>query len=458
MNLEAMRFIKKMSKLIITLFGATGDLTLRKLLPALENIIKNEKHEENITILAIGRRKFTSEDYLNFVRESNVFKGDINLLRKHLIYVEVDAYQSATYENLHLLYKGLTKNIADVRTIFYLAVSPELFMPITEYLKANKLIKKGDLNTIIAFEKPFGHTFEDALYINEYLEKELHRNQIYRVDHYLGKEMIQNIIDLRFSNTLVSALWSNKYISEVKVIVSEKDGILNRGAYYDEVGVLNDMVQSHLLQVLALLIMDIPKSLSSKDISKAKIKALKKVKYDASNSLLGQYDGYRQEKGVSEDSLISTLAFLTFAVEDKRFAGVPFYLFTGKKLAKKEAYIEVILKDAPGSHLFKNTSANRLIIELAPESRISLEINGRTDGNNNEVSKLVLDHCFTCLFPSAVKEAYEALFIEMINGHRTLFPSWEEISVSWDIICQIRDEKPRYIIYEPGFNLGGKNE
>ena len=458
MNLEAMRFIKKMSKLIITLFGATGDLTLRKLLPALENIIKNEKHPENVTILAIGRRKFTSEDYLNFVVESKLFKGDINLLRKHLIYVEVDAYQSATYENLHLLYKGLTKNIADVRTIFYLAVSPELFMPITENLKANKLIKKGDLNTIIAFEKPFGHTFEDALYINEYLEKELHRNQIYRVDHYLGKEMIQNIIDLRFSNTLVSALWSNKYISEVKVIVSEKDGILNRGAYYDEVGVLNDMVQSHLLQVLALLIMDIPKSLSSKDISKAKIKALKKVKYDASNSLLGQYDGYRQEKGVSEDSLISTLAFLTFAVEDKRFAGVPFYLFTGKKLAKKEAYIEVILKDAPGSHLFKNTSANRLIIELAPESRISLEINGRTDGNNNEVSKLVLDHCFTCLFPSAVKEAYEALFIEMINGHRTLFPSWEEISVSWDIICQIRDEKPRYIIYEPGFNLGGKNE
>lgn len=458
MNLEATRYIKKMNKLIITLFGATGDLSLRKLLPALQNIILNEQNYDNITIVAVGRRKFNSEDYLNFVDNSKAFNGDINLLRKHLIYVEVDALKAETYENLSVLFDGLSKHATSVRKIFYLAVSPDLFMPITASLKAKSLIKKGDLNTIIAFEKPFGQTFEDALYINEYLEKVLHKEQIYRVDHYLGKEMIQNIIDLRFSNTFISALWNSKHISEVKIVVSEKDGILNRGAYYDEVGVLNDMVQSHLLQVLALLIMDTPKSLSSKDLQNAKIKALKKVKYIASESLLGQYEGYRSEHGVSKDSLISTLAFLTLKVEDKRFKDVPFYLFTGKKLAKKEAYIEVLFKDAPGNHLFSNASPNRLIIEIAPESRISLELNGRATLHMNEVNKLVLEHCFTCQFPTAVKEAYEALFIEMISGRRTLFPSFQEISVAWDVICQIRKEKPRYFIYEPGFDLGGNNE
>lgn len=458
MNLVAMRYIKKMSKLIISIFGATGDLALRKLLPALQTILDKGHGYDSTTIVAIGRRPFTSEEYLSFVEESSAFSGDIARLRPHLVYVQVDALVAETYANLEPLYAALSRGHKEVRKIFYLAVGPDLFVPIVTHLVASKQLKKGDLKTIVAFEKPFGHTFEDALFINNYLEEVLDQGQIYRVDHYLGKEMIQNIIDLRFSNTLVGALWNKDYISEVKIVVSEQDGILNRGAYYDEVGVLNDMVQSHLLQILALLIMDIPKSLNSEDIAAAKVLALSKIKYTASQSLLGQYSGYRQEKGVSSDSLISTLAFLTMHVDDPTFEGVPFYLFTGKKLAKKEAYIEVIFKEAPGSHLFTEASPNRLIIEMAPESRLSVELNGRASLSSTKAVKTRLEHCFTCLFPSAVKEAYAALFIEMIKGRKTLFPSFQEIAKSWDVICQIRNDKPQYFIYDQGFNIWGGND
>lgn len=458
MNLAGTLYIKKMNKLIITIFGATGDLTLRKLLPALETLIKTQKDYESLTIVAVGRRAFTSEEYLSFVSESNAFSGDINTLRPYLVYTQVDALKPNTYENLKTLFSALSSGKQSVRKIFYLAVGPDLFLDIASNLLDTKLVTKGDLNSIIAFEKPFGHTFEDARFINAFLEEKFSPAQIYRVDHYLGKEMIQNIIDLRFSNTFIHAIWNNEHIREIKIVVSEKDGILNRGVYYDEVGVLNDMVQSHLLQILALLVMDIPHSLASEDIQNAKIAALEKVKYIASESLLGQYKGYRNELGVDPDSLISTLAFLRVEVQTPKYKGIPIYLITGKKLARKEAYIEIIFKDAPGSHLFAGSRPNRLIIEIAPESRITLELNSLAKLHTSEVVPTKLEHCFSCNFPGAIKEAYSALFTEMIHGRKTLFPSFNEIAKAWDIICQIRDEKPRYFIYEPGFDMGGNND
>lgn len=455
MNLVAMRSIKKMNKLIVTIFGATGDLTLRKLLPALENIIKQQKAFTSMSIVAVGRRAYTSEEYLAFVAESKAFSGDITLLRPHLVYAEVDAVNPATYDRLTVLYAALTAHYRDVRHIFYLAVGPDLFVPITENLVQNGLLHRGHLNEIIAFEKPFGHTYEDACEINALLDKLVIKEQLYRVDHYLGKEMIQNILGLRFANEIFHALWNQAHLSEVKIVVSEKDGILNRGAYYDEVGVLNDMVQSHLLQVLALLTMDEPVSLNSLDLQKAKIDALKRVRYMSDASLLGQYRGYREEKGVHPQSMISTLAFLTFNIDHPQFKGVPFYLLTGKKLDRKEAFIEIIFKEPSSTSLFSGPKPNRLVIEIAPQARVTLHINSREDMGNTSLQPIAIDHCYNCVFPSAIKEAYEFLFVEMMHGRMAHFPSWEEIKVSWEIVNQIRANKPRWMIYEPGLSLDG---
>lgn len=446
-----------MFKKVITIFGATGDLTLRKLLPALTTLIK--KGGDDFTIIAVGRRDFTSEEYLQFVAESGVFNGKIDVLRPHLVYVKVNALEVETYDPLLTLIATYRQVNPHLESVFYLAVGPDLFIPIAANLAKLKLVIKGDLNSLIAFEKPFGHVHEEASDINSFLNEQFSIEQIYHVDHYLGKEMMQKIIGLRFGNDLIDATWNKEYLKEVKIVVSEKEGILNRGSYYDEAGVLNDMVQSHLLQILALLTMERPASLAASDISKAKVKVLGEVEYVSSSSLLGQYVGYQQEKGVNPNSPISTLAFLTMKINNDRFNGVPFYLYTGKKLAKQEAYIEIVYQENSAKSLFKNSIANRIRIEIAPEARIIFELNTYSSENNGALELLRLEYCYSCNFPSPVKEAYEILFSEMLAKRQNLFPSFEEIDASWHIIHQISLDKPRAIKYEPGFNLeGGHNE
>ncbi len=442
-----------MSKKIITIFGATGDLTLRKLLPALTTLIKNG--QEDLTVIAVGRRTFTSEEYLQFVAESGVFSGNIDLLRPHLVYAKVNAVDGGSYDPLVTLLNAYHTLNPLLQNVFYLAVGPDLFIPIATNLVNLKLVVKGDLNSLIAFEKPFGHIHEEAREINTFLNDTFCKEQIYHVDHYLGKEMMQKIIGLRFGNDLIDATWNKDHLKEVKIVVSEKEGILNRGAYYDQAGVLNDMVQSHLLQILALLTMERPTSLAASDISRAKVKVLEEVKYVSSSSLLGQYIGYQSEKGVDPSSPISTMAFLTLTINNERFKDVPFYLYTGKKLAKQEAYVEIIYHENSAMQLFKNPTPNRILIEISPEARIIFELNTYSSENNGQLELLRLEYCYSCSFPSPVKEAYEILFSEMLAKRQNLFPSWEEIDASWQIIHQISNDKPRAIKYEPGFSLEG---
>lgn len=452
MNSVVTLSIKKMNKTIITIFGSTGDLALRKLLPALQTLIVEKADNEDFTIIAVGRRPYQSEDYLNFINNSDAFSGDINVLRPHLIYLEVEAADPQAYMPLKLLLETLGRG-REVRELFYLAVGPSLFLTIAHNLAKLKIVTKQNKQKLIAFEKPFGHTFDEAEEINAELEKVFSAQQIYRVDHYLGKEIIQNLLSFRFSNTITQALWHKKYIKEVKIVVSESAGILNRGAYYDQVGVLNDMVQSHLLQVLALLVMDAPKSLASAHVQQAKINALKKVRYVAESSFLGQYRGYQQEKGVEPTSPISTMAFLTMFVDKKELADVPFYLYTGKKLARQEAYIEILFHESSAANLFSGQTPNTLLIEIAPFSRYRVLLNSREETSSNNLTQIELEHCFNCVFPSPVKEAYVHLFTEMKNGRSMLFPSFAEIKASWNIIEQIRRNKPRYLVYEPGFDI-----
>lgn len=438
--------------LIVTLFGATGDLALRKLLPALSNLVADNAFASDFKVLAVGRRPFTREEYLTYVKESNAFSGRLTALAPYLDYVNVDISTKQSFATLAEVIATQSSGYKRVKQIFYFAVSPDLFVPIAVGLSAFNIAKRGSEDVVLALEKPFGLNFNDALQINDELMKHFDEKQIYRVDHYLGKEMIQNLLTLRFANIKYATLWHRDYISEVKIVVSEKDGILNRGPYYDNVGVLNDMVQSHLLQILALLAMETPASLESESITAAKLAVLDQLRVDNAKTVLGQYKTYKNERGVAPNSQTPTLAFLTLFVNSARFKDVPFYIFTGKKLAQKEAYIEIIFKK-PESHVLfdEEVSANTLRIYLAPEAKIVHTLNGKKPGYEQAIEQTAFEYCYTCTFPNNVKEAYEKLFLEMILTNKSLFPDWREIKEAWSIVRTVK--KSELFIYDDGFAL-----
>lgn len=439
-------------KLIVTIFGATGDLATRKLLPALSNLIKNNEFASDVTVLAVGRRPFNKEDYIHFVREQVNTLTNLTPLANELDYVKVDVTNEDSFSTLKNKITALSSGYDRVKKIFYFAVSPNLFAPIAQGLSKFKIAEKGDADVALAFEKPFGLNFEDAETINELVTKYFDESQIFRVDHYLGKEMIQNLLTLRFANIKYASLWKKEFIDEVKIFVSEEEGILKRGNYYDQVGVLSDMVQSHLLQIVALVAMEAPDSLASHDVKEAKLNVLKNITVDLDHVILGQYASYLTEKGVKPDSSTPTLAFLKLNINTPLFAGVPFYIYTGKKLAKKEAYIEIIFKKPVTAELFdEEIAANTLRIYLAPEAKIVHTLNGKQPGYEQLVEQTAFEYCYTCVFPNNVKEAYEKLFLEMVLVHKSLFPVWEEILYAWKIVAQIKSKK--LLIYEDGYNL-----
>ncbi len=439
-------------KLIVTIFGATGDLALRKLLPALNNLVVDNELATDLAVLALGRRDFSQSDYLEFVNSHQAFTNDIKALKPYLQYVKVDVEKEESFANLAGVVKKLSRGYDRVKQIFYFAVSPDLFIPIAKALSVHQIAKRGNEDVALALEKPFGHNFEDAQRINQEITKYFDEAQIYRVDHYLGKEMIQNLLTLRFANIKYASLWHREFIEEIKIVVSEKDGILSRGPYYDHVGVLNDMVQSHLLQILALVTMEAPASLASKDIKQAKLDVLNVTTVDHTKTLLGQYRSYLTESGVKAKSTTPTLAFLKFKVNSPRFKDVPIYVFTGKKLYEKEAYIEIVFKKPATYTLFDDeVYANTLRVYLAPEAKIVHTLNGKKPGYEQLIEQTAFEYCYTCTFPNNVKEAYEKLFLEMILVNKSLFPDWEEIMRSWAIVRTVKHDQ--LFIYEDGLNM-----
>lgn len=441
-----------MHKDIITLFGATGDLAVKKLLPSLASLITEKKVLGNITIIALGRRDFSQDDYFTFLAEKNVSEEVIKTLRLHVIYFKLDVHNKEDYLTLGSLLTNLSARHQKVVKLFYLAVSPDLFIPIAEGIHASKIVRKNDQNSLLAFEKPFGHHYEHAQVINAKLCEYFDESQIYRVDHYLGKEMIQNIRTLRFANPLFANVWNKKYIKEIKIVALENEGILTRGTYYDEVGVINDMVQSHLLQMLTLVTSEESKSETIKDLNKKKINVLKQVQIDEEHTFFGQYKGYLEEKGVKENSKTPTLAFISLTLDNPRFKDIPIYLISGKKMAVKESYIEVIFKKGRRKEE-QEEIFNSLRISLAPESHITLNLVNKSHVEGKKIENIVLDYCYSCFFPSSRREAYEKLFLEMLNFQKTLFPTWQEIALAWDVSKKLKKINKPLLRYDEGLSL-----
>ena len=446
---------------IFVIFGATGDLNYRKLMPALYNLYIQNLISKDFFVICIGRRDFTEEDYRNkvvgsikeFSKQTFDEEDCINFC-KIFKYVKLDFILDETYEvlkkeihNLCNIYK-CSENI-----MYYMAVSPEYFSIIVDKLKQNNLedFNKG-LKRIIV-EKPFGENLESAKKLNEKITEIFTEKEIYRIDHYLGKEMIQNIMAIRFANPMVESIWNHRYIDNIQITSNESLGVLSRGNYYEKSGALKDMFQNHMLQLLTLIAMEPPTSLNAESIRDEKVKVLKAIpevteEFVLNNVVRGQYvedekntlKSYRDEENVSKESNTETFVAVKCFVNNYRWTGVPFYVRTGKRLSKKITEVVIEFKDAPFVLYNKenNLNPNLLVIRINPDERIFLRLNVKKQGNENEIAPIQMDFCQNCHSVISA-EAYEKLIYDAIRGDSTLFTSWDETEFSWKFVEQILD-------------------
>ncbi len=435
-----------MKDLIITIFGSTGDLTSRKLLPAIAKLVSQNKISKDSLVIALGRKDYSTEEYLQKMNNNATKPLNLDILTKIVHYFHMDITSLDDYSKL-VAYINQEKH-DQTKELFYLAIGPDLFPVVSENINQSKLVQIGNLLQSIIFEKPFGYDLSSAKEINEMLWYYFDEKQIYRIDHYLGKEMIQNIMMVRFANRIFEEVWHNRTIKSVKIIAKETEGILGRAGYYDQSGALRDMVQSHLIQILSLIAMEIPISYHSDDVKNEKVKVLNHLHFEHDSLILGQYDGYLKEEGIPKDSLTETFVFFKAFVNTPRFKGVPFYLMTGKKLDTKESIIIIEFEETSEQRKWNlPLSTNKLYIKVAPEDGVGLILNSKVPGLTDDVETVELEYCISCRSYKNLSEAYEKLILDCVEQHKTLFTRWDEIEQSWHFIDHIKKHHKQPFIY-----------
>jgi glucose-6-phosphate 1-dehydrogenase len=444
-----------MKRMLFVIFGGTGDLAGRKLLPALSKLQADQENPIDLSIIAIARKDHTSASYLREMEAHAPASFDLGILEKRISYFKMDATDAEAYRELKKIVHDRTKK-TDL-CLYYLALSPELFTNAASNLASVGLIEKGNGQNRVIFEKPFGTDLESAIQINQGLSFVLDEDQIYRIDHYLGKEMIQNLMMVRFGNRIFEDSWNNTSIKSIRIVVKEKEGILGRGSYYDQAGALKDMVQSHLLQMLSLVAMDVPLSYHSEDVKNEKSIVLDHLSFDLDDCHFGQYEGYLNEKNVKKNSSTETFVRLKAFVDTPRFKGVPIYLTTGKKLSQKESYIMVEFEVTSEQRKWNlPLKTNKLYIRIAPLDGVGLALNSKVIGRRDEVEEVELDYCAACKAFGNVPEAYERLLRDAMDGHKTLFARWDEIEKSWRHIEHIKANQKKPFVYKDEMDLEDK--
>ncbi|KKB85631.1 glucose-6-phosphate dehydrogenase [Devosia limi DSM 17137] len=439
-------------------FGATGDLTKRKLIPALYHRFKDGQFDEQSRIIGASRSKLSSADFqqaardaiAQFVEKDYQDEAVIERFIKIFSYVPVDATNP---EGSGDLGKELRDDPKVVRA-FYLAVAPDLFEPIAEYLLQKKLYRR-DARVVI--EKPLGHDLASSMEINDGVARIFKEDQVYRIDHYLGKETVQNLLALRFANTLFEPIWNSAHIDHVQLTVAESVGAGTRG-YYDESGALRDMIQNHMLQLLCLVAMEPPASDDANALRDEKLKVLRALKpitngEVAKNTVRGQYKGVKSETTsvagyqdeLPEDkkgSRTETFVALKAEVENWRWAGVPFYFRTGKRMAQRVSEICIQFKPIPHSifdHAEGAPKANKLIIRLQPDEGVKLMMMIKDPGPGGmRLREVPLNLSFAQTFSERTPEAYERLLMDVIRGSQALFMRRDELEAAWNWVDPIR--------------------
>jgi glucose-6-phosphate 1-dehydrogenase len=440
-------------------FGATGDLTKRKLIPALYHRFKDGQFDEQSRIIGASRSKLNDAEFQKVAREAITQFVEkeyqdakvIDRFIKIFSYVAVDASNPDGSGDLG---KALRDDPKIVRA-FYLAVAPDLFEPIAEYLHKNKLYRR-DARVVI--EKPLGHDLASSMEINDGVAKIFKEDQVYRIDHYLGKETVQNLLALRFANTLFEPIWNSAHIDHVQLTVAESVGAGTRG-YYDESGALRDMVQNHMLQLLCLVAMEPPASDDADALRDEKLKVLRALKPIvngdvARNTVRGQYKGVTSEAtsvaGYQDElpdekkgSRTETFVALKAEVENWRWAGVPFYFRTGKRMASRASEICIQFKPIPHSifdHAEGAPKANKLILRLQPDEGVKLMMMIKDPGPGGmRLREVPLNLSFAQTFSERTPEAYERLLMDVIRGSQTLFMRRDELEAAWKWVDPIRE-------------------
>ena len=444
-------------KVLITFFGATGDLASRKLYPALFRLFQKGYIRNHFAVIGTARREWTDEHFREVVVKSvQSLTEDVNQAEEFASHFYYQAH-NVTDTHHYVVLKELSEKLdqqygIEGNRIFYLAMAPSFFGTITQHLKDEALLTDHGYNRLI-IEKPFGKDYESAQILNEQLRHSFDENQIYRIDHYLGKEMIQNITAVRFANRVFETMWNRNHIDNVQITLAEQVGVEERGGYYETSGALRDMVQNHILQILALVAMEPPQSFEA--VRQNKINVLEQLRHYSpeevsKNFVRGQYGpsldgnlpGYRQDQNVSDDSNMETYVAGKVFIDNERWKDVPFYVRTGKNLDSKTTVIDIVFKEAD-SPLFENETkgkcpSNRISIHITPKEGFCFVINSKAVGNSYGLQTSHLEKIFDKNFGLNSPEAYERLILDCMEGDMTNFTHWEEVAASWKFVDRIR--------------------
>ena len=444
----------------IVMFGASGDLARRKLLPALYDLAVHACLAPRFRLLGFARTEMSDDDFRSraseFLPKAGVGDANLEEFVKHLSYFSGDYDDPAAYQRLA---QRLTEIDRDANLhgnrLFYLATPPDVYLKIIEQIgKAGLAKPMSDKSwTRVIIEKPFGHDKASACDLNAKVLNVFNESQVYRIDHYLGKETVQNMLVFRFGNGIFEPLWNRNYIDHVQITAAESLGVERRGGFYENTGALRDMIQSHVLQLTSLVAMEAPATFDATAVRNEKIKVLQSIRPFTAESIWksvvrGQYGpgsvggksvaGYRQEPGVKPDSATETFVALKLHVDNWRWSGVPFYLRTGKRLARPGTEVAIGFKKAP--HMVfqgESVDANSLVLNIQPDEGISLSFGAKAPGGHMQIRPVTMDFRYKQAFGGGSRDAYATLINDCIRGDATLFDRADSVEAAWALVDPI---------------------
>lgn len=458
---------KRTDSAAITIFGARGDLTKRKLIPALYNLYAENHLPANFAIFCVdfvaidepAYRADMLEGVNEFSRNGKADPEKWAVFASRISYIQGDFQQAVTYSTLRDKIRGFEQQFGQKGCrMFYFAVAPRFIEIIGDALCVAKLCT-SDLHHRIVVEKPFGTDLDSAKKLNRYLSKRFAEKQIYHIDHYLGKEMVQNIMAFRFANHVFEPLWNRDYIDHVQISVAEEVSVGKRGGYYDSSGALRDMIQNHLLQLLCIVAMDSPRAYEAEAIRDAKVKVLKHIRMLTTdqvfkNVIRGQYtageihgqprQGYRQEEQVAPDSKTETFVAARLFIDSERWKGVPFFLRTGKSMPRQSSVIMVQFKESPHKIFKDDIVPNKLIISIQPELEIGLLFESKVPGLHMKLVPVEMDFMYKDNYTQSLPEAYETLLLDVLEGDATSFMRTDQIEYAWKVVMPILNAWKKY--------------